>query len=303
MPLAPIALFVFKRPEETCQTLEHLARNVGIEDSELFIFCDAARRPDEVAAVQATRSVVRNRSWCPRTTIIERSENRGLARSVIAGVNQLTESHGRVIVLEDDLLTSRGFLSYMNTALERYKDTTKVMQISGHILSIPKFPFQKSCFFIPMVTSWGWATWKRAWDAFDPECSGWEKLKIDQKLRYRFDLDDSYPYFQMIERQKGGKIDSWAVCWRWAVFKMDGISLYPDKTLVNNIGFGNGATHTTDAQWWLQTRDWDSNLFIENFPQSVQINGENWSIFKKFNRQQTRPSYFRRGLRKLGLVN
>jgi hypothetical protein len=303
MPLAPIALFVYKRPEETRQTLEHLARNVGIEGSELFIFCDAARKPDEVGAVQATRSVVHGRSWCPRTTIIERQENRGLAHSVIAGVNELTESHGRVIVLEDDLLTSRGFLSYMNTALDRYQDSIKVMQISGHLHSIPHFPFKGSCSFLPMITSWGWATWKRAWEAFDPECNGWEKLKIDKKLRYRFDLDDSYPYFQMIKNQMEGKNDSWGIRWWWAVFQMNGISLYPDKTLVNNIGFGNGATHTTHTAWYVETRNWDPNLFIEDFPQFIQINERNWRTFKKFYRSHLRPSLFRRGLRKLGLVN
>ncbi len=301
MSRAPIALFVFKRPEETRQTLEHLSRNPGIEESELFVFCDAARLPRDAQAVQATREAVRSRAWCPRTTIVERSESLGLAGSIIEGVGQLVRSHGRVIVLEDDLLTARGFLAYMNEALARYEDAPSVMQIAAHMFSIPMLGSAQCSFFIPSVSSWGWATWKRAWDAFDPDCKGWEILKTDPTLRSRFDLDDSFGIYRMLEAQMAGSIDSWAVRWRWSVFQKGGLTLCPNRTLVKNIGFGKTATHTTSGGHWMETRDWDPDMLMENFPEHPSIDQRKWELFRAFFKVNSPPCVSLRILRRLGI--
>ena len=132
---APIALFVYKRPEHTQQTIEHLLRNPEFSASRMFVFCDGAKNEEGVAQVEATRAVVRQFKL-PNVVLYEQAQNIGLANSIINGVTQLCAQFGRAIVLEDDLLVARGFLNYMNRSLEKYKDVTSVMQVSGHV-----FPF------------------------------------------------------------------------------------------------------------------------------------------------------------------
>lgn len=110
-------------------------------------------------------------------TIIEAEANRGLANSIIAGVTKLCDEYGRVIVLEDDLVVSPVFLTYMNAALDKYEDVEDVMQVSGYIFPVTAFENNTEAMFLPFTTSWGWATWGRAWKYFDPEADGWENAR------------------------------------------------------------------------------------------------------------------------------
>jgi hypothetical protein len=177
--------------------------------------------------------------------IVERETNLGLAHSVIAGTTELANAYGRVIVLEDDLLTSPWFLEYMNRSLRLYADEPRVMQIAGYQFPMALPPGVPKFFFLPFISSWGWATWKRAWDHFDANATGWQQLRTDITLRDRFNIDASYPYAQMLESQMlGQSVDSWAIRWWWSVFRQNGIVLYSRTSLVSNKGFGELATHT-----------------------------------------------------------
>lgn len=243
---APIALFTFKRPEHTRRTLESLAQNAEFAESSLFIYCDGARNDAESAQVEETRKLVRN--WLhPNKTIVERERNWGLANSVIEGVTQLCNQFGRVIVVEDDLVVSPVFLNYLNAALERYAAEPKVMQVSAHMFPV-EIQSQTDAVMLPFTTSWGWATWDRAWKHFDPSMSGFGNLKADSALARRFDLDGGYPAFHMLNRQKEGKVDSWAIRWYLSVFLADGLVLFPKQTLVMNEGFDGSGSNCKNPQ-------------------------------------------------------
>ena len=146
-------------------------------------------------------------------------------------------------MLEDDLLVAPGFLTYLNAALDRYRDESRVMQISAHMFPVD-VPSVDDAFFLPFVSSWGWATWSRAWRKFDPVASGYALLKSDGERRRAFDMDGAYEYFSMLEAQLGGKVDSWAIRWNLSVFMNDGMVLYPKKSLVENKGFDGSGIHT-----------------------------------------------------------
>lgn len=241
--LAPIALFAFKRPEHTRRTLESLAKNPEFSASPLFIYCDGARDQSETAQVDETRRIVRE--WPhPEKILVERERNWGLANSIIAGVTELCARYERVIVVEDDLIVSPIFLDYMNSALAHYADEPRVMQISAHMFPV-SIQSSYDAVMLPFITSWGWATWDRAWKHFDPSMTGYEKLKGDSRLRRKFNLDGSYPYFRMLKYQVRGRVDSWAIRWYKSVFFCGGLTLYPCHSLVMNIGYGNTATHTS----------------------------------------------------------
>ena len=241
---APIALFTFKRPDHTRRTLESLAQNPEFTKSPLFIYCDGARHDGEAAQVEATRQLVSE--WPhPNKTVIERDRNWGLANSVIEGVTEQCKRFGRVIVVEDDLVVSPVFLNYLNSALDRYTDEQKVMQVSAHMFPVD-IQSQFDAVMLPFTTSWGWATWDRAWKKFDPGMTGYEKLKVDSVLRRKFDVDGSYPAFRMLERQEEGKVDSWAIRWYLSVFLAEGLVVFPKQTLVMNEGFdGSGSNCRT----------------------------------------------------------
>lgn len=244
--LAPIALFTFKRPEHTRRTLEALARNPEFARSELHIFCDGSRRAGEDIAVEATREVAR-RFEHPKKTLYEARINRGLAASITDGVSRLCAEHGRVIVVEDDLVVAPVFLEFLNRALDRYADDERVMQISGHMFPVELPPSINDAAFLPFTTSWGWATWQRAWKHFDPAMHDFDAVSGDRVTRKRFNLGNAYPYFSMLKKQKSGQIDSWAIRWYLSVFMRNGLTLYPRRSLVNNEGFdGSGSNCAVD---------------------------------------------------------
>lgn len=241
MPLSPVALFVFNRPQHAERTLESLIANTELAESLLCVFCDGPRHPGEQEKVEATREVVK-RLVPPGTTIIERETNWGLARSIQSGVSYLCERHGRAIVVEDDLVLAPTFLRYMNDALDRYQDDERVMQVSGHMFPVA-VPSAEDAFFMPFTTSWGWATWERAWRKYDPDARRYSDVRDDRNVRRAFDLDGAYPYFRMLERQQRGEVDSWAIRWYLSVFWERGLTLFPVKTLVQNRGFDGSGTH------------------------------------------------------------
>jgi hypothetical protein len=237
---APIALFVYNRPGHTRQTVEALLANTVANQTPLHVFSDAPRNEAASLAVGEVRSYIRSIAGFKTVTIIERETNFGLAPSIIDGVTRLCEEYGCVIAMEDDLITSPYFLSYMNDALTRYENEDRVMQIAGYMFPV-NLELEEDALFLPFTSSWGWATWERAWRHFDVTGAGYQRLVEDRDLRRAFDLNETYGYFRMLESQLRGETDSWAIKWYLSVFLMNGLTLYPKKTLVSNFGFdGSG---------------------------------------------------------------
>lgn len=239
---APVAIFCYRRPEHLRLTLQSLSRCAGFDESPVFVFGDGPRNESERAAVEAVRDVARSMLGA-RATYHFSDANRGLSASIVAGVGAVLKDHDRVIVVEDDLELSASFLRYMNAALDRYAGETRVFQVSGYMFGVNDSARQDSALFLPLTTSWGWATWRRAWRVFDPKAVGWEALRTDRRLRSRFNLGGAYDYARMLEQQMNGKRDSWAIRWYWSVFKENGLVLFPPLSLVRNNGFDGSGTH------------------------------------------------------------
>ena len=239
---APIALFVYKRAEHARRAVASLQACDGAQSSPIYVFADGPKTEAEVPAVQATRAAARELLG-GSAVFVEQDRNRGLATSIIEGTTELCNQFGRVIVVEDDLVVARSFLRFLNEGLERYRDEPRVMQISGHMFDVPAFAHQREALLLPMTTSWGWATWKRAWTLFDSSASGWRARLADKAEADRFNLGGRYDYARMLTRQMTGAIDSWAIRWYYTVFAHHGLVLYPPRTLVSNIGFDGSGTH------------------------------------------------------------
>lgn len=242
MQLAPVVLFTYNRPRHTEKVVEALRNNNLAQRTDLIIYSDGPKSTTDRDNVQAVRNYLQTICGFKSKRIIQSKSNNGLANSIISGVTEVINEYGRIIVLEDDLVTAPHFLDYMNQALERYEEEEKVMQISGHMFDVT-INAETDAMFLPFTTSWGWATWKRAWDKFDPLMSGYNQLKLNRRFRNKFNLDGSYDYYSMVEAQIKGKIDSWAIRWYLSVFLKSGLVLYPVKSYVMNIGFDGSGTH------------------------------------------------------------
>jgi hypothetical protein len=241
MSYAPILLFVYNRPEHTRRCIESLLKNSLASESNLFIYADGAKDNTQQEAVNEVRNYIRAIQGFKQTTLIERSENWGLARNIIDGVTTQVNRYGKVIVLEDDLVVAPYFLQFMNDALEVYKDEPKV----GHIQAcdFTQDSSLPSTFLIKWTGSWGWATWDRAWKYFNP--NGKELLQEleERKLTRIFDFNGKYGFTRMLRRQIEGKNNSWAIRWNASLFLKDILSLNVGRSLVQNEGFDGSGTN------------------------------------------------------------
>lgn len=241
METAPILLFVYNRPTHLRQTVEALLNNELSQVSDLFIYSDAPKTTTDVAKVDEVRAFIHRTTGFKSVNIIERSENYGLARSIIDGVTTQVERFGRVIVLEDDLLVAPHFLEFMNDALETYKDEPRV----GHIQACD-FTQDSSLpdtFLIKWTGSWGWATWRDSWRLFNPDGKALLTELERRNLTHSFDFNGRYGFTRMLRRQIEGKNNSWAIRWNASLFLADVFSLNVGKSLVRNIGFDGSGTN------------------------------------------------------------
>jgi len=244
---APVALFAYSRVDHLRQTVTSLLANAGCRETRLYVFCDGPRRPEDKAQIDAVRDYVEGIEGFASVTRIYRHSNIGLAGSIISGVGQVLAQHGSVIVMEDDLTVSPHFLAYMNDGLRLYRDEARVASIHGYVFPVGKE--MPETFFLRGADCWGWATWERAWAHFQPDGGKLLEELSRKELTRSFDLDGSYPYTKMLRNQIAGKNNSWAIRWRASCYLSDMLTLYPGRSLVNNIGMDNSGEHcsTTDA--------------------------------------------------------
>lgn len=240
--LAPIVLFTYNRPEHTEQTLIALSQNDLASESKLFIFSDAAKgdaSTQEIRKIIEVRKIIRKKLWCKEVQIIERQKNWGLADNIVNGVTQIINQYGNIIVLEDDIVTSKGFLKYMNESLNLYKTEDKVMHISGYTLPVEEKLAET--FFYNATSCWGWGTWERAWKHYQPDAS--VLLKQITNIKH-FNLDSSYDFYSHLLKNVEGTLKTWAIKWHSSVYLRKGLCLHPRLSLVQNIGMDGSGIHS-----------------------------------------------------------
>ena len=240
--LAPIALFVYNRPQHTERTAKFLQQNELASESKLFIFSDGPKSAADEEKVQEVRNFIQKIDGFRSVELIERKENKGLANSIIDGVNSLTKEYGQIIVFEDDLISSPYTLTYFNEALNRYRNEEKVMHIGAYMYPLAAQNLPES-FFYRAATSWGWATWERAWQHFEPNIDTLMKA-FDKPKKAAFSIEHSMNFWRQMRQFKTGKNNSWAIRWYASIFLNGGLTLNPSQSLVNNIGHDGTGVHS-----------------------------------------------------------
>lgn len=291
--LAPILLFAYNRPRHLQYTVEALAHNPLAQESELFVFSDGARTEDDREDVELVRSYIHTIEGFKTVHRIERDRNYGLAANIIDGVTDIVNRYGRVIVLEDDLVTAPGFLQFMNDALDTYADEPRVGHIQAYdFTQNPRLP---ETFLIKFTGSWGWATWQRAWQHFNPDGQYLLNELHRRHLTRRFDFNGKYGFTRMLRRQVEGKNNSWAIRWNASLFLQDILSLNVGRSLVQNEGFDGSGTHC-GADHLYEARLYKERLRVEKIS-PVTENLEARKIFERYYARTN--SLWAKGMRRL----
>jgi hypothetical protein len=246
MTLAPVTLFTYNRPTHTERVIASLLKNRLASDTELFVYSDGPRRTSDAPLVHQVRKIVYSIAGFRSVQIIEQEQNQGLAKSVISGVSEVIQRFGRVIVVEDDLLLSPNFLTFMNAMLDFYKPLSRVYSVSGFTypsgeIHIPE-DYLYDVYLSHRCLSWGWATWVDRWQTADWDVTDFDLFVRSRKSQGLFnqggeDLAD------MLKLQRIGEIDSWAIRWCYAHFRHNAFCICPVKSFVQNLGFDGSGTH------------------------------------------------------------
>ncbi len=243
--LAPIALFVYNRPWHTRQTVEALLKNELASDSELFIFADGPRidaNAEQIQNIKIVRDYIHGIVGFKTIKIIESSKNKGLANSIIEGVTEIVNKYGKIIVLEDDIVTNSFFLTFMNKTLDIYKEEDSVMQVSAFMYPI-RHNNLPDTFFYQAASCWGWATWKRAWrNYYNNPIFLYNEIK-KRGLQRILNINNIHNYEEQLVANINGTLNTWFIRWNASIIIANGLTLYPKYTLVENIGFDGTGEH------------------------------------------------------------
>src|SRR5215203_3622572 len=202
MNFAPIVLFCYNRPHHTLKTLESLKNNDFAAQSKLFIYCDGPKQnssQEELEQMRLVRKIAKEQKWCGEVTIVESETNNTHPVNLVKRDTEIVSEFGCVIVLEYDLVLGKGFLKYMNEALELYKNDERVFYISGYLPPVLKKNLPET-FFVQNFSNWGWGVWKRSWDLFMPDANDILPLIKTPKQIRRFNMDGSINHYVLLKK-------------------------------------------------------------------------------------------------------
>lgn len=283
MSLAPILLFVYNRPEHTKKTIEALRNNYLAKESDVFVFSDGSKNEKTLEKIKEVRNYLKTleeEKYFKKVNIFESNVNKGLANSIIIGVNKIINKHGKVIVLEDDLITHPNFLTFMNESLNFYQFDKKIWSISGYCPPI-KIPdnYYDEIFLGPRASSWGWATWKDRWILNDWNINDFNNFIKNKKLQKTFNIGGA-DMTEMLRSQIEGEIDSWAIRWCYNQFKHNMYTIFPVKSYIDNIGTDGSGTHfkTINNKYKVNLKE---SLEKINLKKDISLNTDILNNFKK----------------------
>ena len=248
----PILFVVFKRPDTTRQVFESIRQ---VRPARLYVAADGPRpgRPGEHAACMQVRQIATQVDWPCEVRTLFREANLGSRGAVSTAIDWFFTQEESGLILEDDCVPSSSFFPFCEELLARYRDEPRVMMISGNNFQEGRCVGSASYYFSKYSHTWGWATWRRAWKLFDAQMAGWPAFRTSGKLQA---FADGNRYFEpfwrhVFDATQSGHIVAWDYVWLLTCWMHDGLTCIPGRNLVKNIGFGAGATHTSDPSTWL----------------------------------------------------
>ena len=242
----PVAFLIFKRPDTTEKVFREIRR---ARPQKLLVVADGPRadRPGEDEKCAEARAVVEQVDWDCEVLTNYSDTNLGCKRRVSSGLDWVFEEVEEAIILEDDCVPHPSFFRYCEELLEKYRDDTRVMSISGDNFQFGRTLTDDSYYFSRYVHVWGWATWRRAWKLNDVQMRLWPKVRDEGWLGDILRDTGAVKYWTGIFQSfYEGRIDTWDYAWLFSCWLQSGLCILPNVNLVSNVGFGSEGTHTLD---------------------------------------------------------
>lgn len=266
----PVLFLVFNRPHETAKVFEAIRQ---ARPERLYIACDGPRedRLDETKQCQEVRDIVQAVDWGGEIKTLFRSQNLGCRKAVSQAIDWFFDHEPEGIILEDDCLPSPSFFPYCEELLIKYRGDSRIVQVSGFNPVGPGWSTPWSYVFSRFGPTWGWATWRRAWDSYDVDMASWPEVR-EGKIYEAFTLSAAEAKWRrtVFDRTYQGEIGTWDYQWSYTKCLNSGLIAIPSRNLIRNIGFGPNATHTTEPSTINRKNQEISDLqFPLNHPQWV----------------------------------
>lgn len=260
MKTYPVAVFCYNRLDHLRVTIDALARNHGAEQTDLFVFSDAARSQHEEAEVNAVRHYVETLTGFKSVTLSKHTRNKGLKKSITEGVTEVCRNYGAAIVLEDDIETAPFFLTFMNECLEKYLNTRDVLAVSG-------FSYIErggvGTYFATQPLCWGWATWEDRWDEYDAAYSS--NFELSNKEIRRFNYGGGFNFYQQYKLNKSRRLNTWYIFWYLHAFVTGRVTIYPNQSLCRNLGFDGSGTNSSEKVNY-NSAFFEGRILVESLP-------------------------------------
>lgn len=312
---APIALFVYNRPKHTSKVIEALRQDILAKQSVLYVFADGAKANATVEQreqICQVRDVIGQIEGFKEVHLVFSDVNKGCAKSIIDGVSYVVKKHGRVIVVEDDIITIPLFLQYMNDAMDFYANDRRIWSVGGMNIDIhlpEKYTKKHDLYLVHRGCSWGWGTWADRWMNIDWKVKDAEQFFTSKRKMRKFDRGGE-GMTQMLRDQLDGKIDAWDIIWDYHVFKHNGYGIRPIKSFTRNIGMDGSGTHynndnPSDPQAPLFDPEYDTIRFQKNLKPSREVQRlfyNYWSSEEKLFLSTRIKRKLKRMLRTIGLM-
>jgi hypothetical protein len=287
---APVLFIVYRRPDLTARVFEAIA---AARPRRLFVAADGPRHPGEADACDAARRAASAVTWPCELLTDFAAANLGCQGRVRTALDWFFSHCESGIILEDDCLPAPDFFRFCDALLHRYRDDDRVVHISGETYRRARIP-DHSYYFSKYALIWGWATWRRAWRAFDLEMRTWPDVRRDSRSLALYDSEDERAYWDgTFQQMHEGQLSTWDYAWMYACWTQ-GLSIHPAVNLVRNIGTPDGATHMTGANpflgrgvgaleadlrhptWMVRDRQADLDTFDDRFVGGILKHQRTW---------------------------
>jgi len=248
----PVAFFFYNRPDTTECVFRRIAES---RPRQLYLICDGPRvnRPDDLQKIDACQRIVSEINWPCEVSQSYSEQNLGCQQRLVSGLKWLFSQVEEAIILEDDCVPELSFFDFCAELLDRYRDELRIAGISGTSFQQGHSCTPYSYYFSKYFHCWGWATWRRVWQQYDPHITTWPAFRADGRLQKCYRTDNEQRYWRkMLDAHFAGRGDTWDGAWAFGNICRGDLTIIPDRNLVSNIGFRPDATHTNVKCWYAE---------------------------------------------------
>jgi len=242
----PILLILFNRPNYTRNVINAMRL---VKPRKVYLAADGPRpeRPEDQARCEATReAALQAIDWDCEVKMRFQDQNLGCGQNPSQAITWLLEEEPFGIILEDDCIPNESFFYFCEYFLKKFEYDERVWMVSGTNMTHQWKPEQWDYFYSLIGSTWGWATWRRAWQQYDYYMANWANPRVQELMRNMFEplvykvisMEFQYTY----EGYYKGSV--WDFQWNFTRIMNNGLTVMPAYNLVSNVGFGEEATHT-----------------------------------------------------------